>query len=155
MLAVHTRAFFRRAIYSQEIAFLPRSNCIFIFALSHSREIRPDLLRIDRTYRLPCDSPTERSLFSPPRNPRQRSTRHACRRFSTRFPRRSTGRVLIKIARNRRRFRRCSFYAFHLFRSSEATSPRFTGRGFRRQFKKRRLSRAWTKFAIEREPCQP
>lgn len=93
--------------------------------------------------------------FFPPRNPRQRSTRHACRRFSTRFPRRSTGRVLIKIARNRRRFRRCSFYAFHLFRSSEATSPRFTGRGFRRQFKKRRLSRAWTKFAIEREPCQP
>lgn len=48
--AVHTGAFFRRAIYSQEIAFLPRSNCIFIFALSHSREIRPDLLRIDRTY---------------------------------------------------------------------------------------------------------
>lgn len=96
----------------------------------------------------------------PPRNSKQRSTRYAYQRFSTRFPRRNTGRVLIKIgkrrlARNRRRFRRCGFYAFHLFRSSEATSPRFTGRGFRRQFKKRRLSRASTKFAVEREPCQP
>lgn len=157
MLAVHTGAFFRRAIYSQEIAFLPRSNCIFIFALSHSREIRPDLLRIDRTYRLPSNSPTERSLFLPSK---LETKIDAYQRFSTRFPRRNTGRVLIKIgkrqlARNQRRFRCWSFYAFHLFHSSEATSPRFTGRGFRRQFKKRRLSRASTKFAIEHEPCQP
>lgn len=93
----------------------------------------------------------------PPRNSKQRSTRHAYQRFSTRFPRRNTGRVLIKIgkrrlARNLRRFRRCGSYAFHLFHWSEATSPRFTGRGFRRQFKKRRLSRASTIFAVERQP---
>lgn len=152
MLAVHTRAFLRRAIYSQEIAFLPLSNCIFILALrTRAKFDRIFFASIVRTVYRAIRQPF------PPRNSKQRSTRHAYQRFSTRFPRRNTGRVLIRIgkrrlARNRRRFRRCGSYAFHLFHWSEATSPRFTGRGFRRQFKKRRLSRASTIFAVERQP---